>query len=175
MSADFAAKLLVRALIWVLPAYVANATPVVTVRLYRHRGKLHPIDGGLTLQDGRRLLGENKTWEGFLGGLLGGTVASMALDYLGLHSFPEGVTLSLGALLGDLLGAFIKRRLGLAPGAPAPLLDQLDFLFGGLLLRSLLFGPVDLQTLAVLILVTPVIHWATNAAAFLLGLKQHPW
>lgn len=175
MNTELTAELLVGALIWVLPAYVANAAPVVTARLCRRRGELHPLDRGLTLRDGRRLFGENKTLEGFMGGLLGGAATSLVMEHLGLHRLLEGLTLSLGALLGDLLGAFLKRRLGLAPGAPAPLLDQLDFVFGAVLLRSLLFGPVNLSTLTVLILVTPVIHFATNAVAYLLGLKRHPW
>lgn len=175
MSINTVLESLGEALVWILPAYVANAAPVVFARLYKRLGKLHPLDRGLTLWDGRRLFGENKTVEGFLGGLLSGITASVFLSFLGLHSFPEGLILSLGALLGDLLGAFIKRRLGLPPGAPAPLLDQLDFVIGAVMLRALFFGSVDLRIFMVLIVFTPIIHLATNTVAFLMGLKQHPW
>jgi CDP-2,3-bis-(O-geranylgeranyl)-sn-glycerol synthase len=34
---------------------------------------------------------------------------------------------ALGAPLGDLIGSFLKRRLNLERGAPAPIIDQLDF------------------------------------------------
>lgn len=174
MSADLISELQA-ALVWIMPAYVANAAPVVIGHQLKSRGRLHPIDAGLTLRDGRRLLGDNKTVEGFLGGLLAGAVVAALLEQLGWHRFSEGAVLSLGALLGDLLGAFIKRRVGLAPGAPAPLLDQLDFVIGATLLRVLFFGPVDLRTVAVITVITPIIHWATNVVAYLLGLKKHPW
>ncbi len=163
------------ALIWILPAYVANAAPVVVAKVWRLRGALHPLDGGVVLWDRRRLFGENKTVEGFAGGLAGGTLASVLLNVLGLHTVAEGFVLSLGALLGDLLGAFVKRRLGLAPGAPAPLLDQLDFVFGSIALRTLIFGYVEWVRVAMIIAITPFLHLATNAVAYLLHLKKHPW
>src|SRR3972149_4153462 len=45
--------------------------------------------------------------------------------------------LALGALLGDLAGAFVKRRMGKPRGAKAPGLDQYDFVAVGLLLSLL--------------------------------------
>ena len=39
-----------------------------------------------------------------------------------------GFLLGFGALLGDALGSFIKRRMGIGRGKPAPILDQIDFL-----------------------------------------------
>ncbi len=80
------------------------------------------------------------------------------------------------ALLGDLLGAFIKRRLGLPRGAPAPLLDQLDFLLAALLALWLI-QPSVLRAIYVVIavIITPPIHLATNTIAYLLGLKREPW
>ena len=174
MSIDLSAQVL-EALIWMLPAYVANAAPVVVARACRLRGELHPLDGGLVVWDGRRLFGENKTVEGFVGGLAGGSLASALLELFKLHTVWEGFVLSMGALLGDLLGAFIKRRLGLAPGAPAPLLDQLDFVFGSMALRSLVFGYVSWERIAIVVAITPLLHLATNAVAYALGLKKHPW
>ena len=40
------------------------------------------------------------------------------------------VLIPLGALLGDLTGAFIKRRLGIQPGGLLPIVDQIDFVVG---------------------------------------------
>lgn len=49
-----------------LPAYVANMSPVFSVRLMpRWRT---PIDGGRSHRDGRRLMGDGKTWRGLVGG-----------------------------------------------------------------------------------------------------------
>src|SRR2546427_1069996 len=46
---------------FLLPAYVANPMAVVF-------GGGTPMDFGRTLRDGRRLLGDGKTWRGVMGG-----------------------------------------------------------------------------------------------------------
>lgn len=133
---DFIITLLI---IW--PPYVANATPpVVASKVFRRRT---PMDFGRNFIDGRRLFGDGKTYEGFATGLLVGFIIG-ELTYMIVSSvvsvpseLPDPLAvfvMCIAALLGDLLGAFIKRRLGLPPrGAPAPLLDQLDFLLAALL------------------------------------------
>ncbi|GAB4326696.1 MAG: CDP-2,3-bis-(O-geranylgeranyl)-sn-glycerol synthase [Promethearchaeota archaeon] len=51
-----------------LPCYVSNAGMVLTGRV---KGlPRYPIDGGRVWRDGKRLLGEGKTWNGLVGGLL---------------------------------------------------------------------------------------------------------
>lgn len=146
----------------IIPIYIANAVPVL------FKGK-RPIDFGRLFIDGKRIFGDGKTFEGFIYGVLFGTIAG-AIVYSALYGF----ILSLGALLGDLLGAFIKRRLGLPRGHPFPILDQLDFVFGALLLFSL-FHPITFEQILFIILITPPIHVASNAIAYLLKLKPNPW
>ncbi len=162
----------IKALIFILPAYVANGTPVVVAKLLPVK---HPLDGGKYFIDQRRVLGNGKTLEGFLGGTLAGTLTAYVLEYWHMHTLEEGLILSLGALLGDLAGSFIKRRLGIKRGDPAPLLDQLDFLLGALALYYVFYGPIDPLQATILIVVTPVLHLATNSAAYVLGLKDKPW
>jgi CDP-2,3-bis-(O-geranylgeranyl)-sn-glycerol synthase len=81
---------------------------------------------------------------------------------------------SLGALLGDLAGAFLKRRLKIKPGGALPVVDQLDFVVGALIFVSF-FSAVSLPVVLILLLVTPPIHFLTNVAAYALGLKEHYW
>ncbi|AKG39165.1 hypothetical protein MA03_07865 [Infirmifilum uzonense] len=163
------------AILWILPAYVANAAPVPTVYFLRKLGgKTHPLDLGLNFIDGKRVLGDNKTLEGFIGGLSAGSLVGAGLQLWGLHSFPLALILSFGALAGDLAGAFVKRRLGLKPGDPAPLLDQLDFVLGATILYQL-FAPVRLEYFLIVVIMTPLLHLATNTLAYLLGLKSNPW
>jgi len=171
--------------IWaMLPAYVPNNAAVLG-------GGGRPIDGG-RVWDGARLLGDGKTWRGtvigigagvFLGGLLVSIRApvSEALG-LSLPGFSIGALLALptGAMLGDIVASFLKRRTGRERGRPFPVVDQLDFVVGALLLTAI----VDLSwfqtvftapvVLAVLV-VTPILHLLTNAIAYLLGLKDEPW
>ena len=113
------------------PCYVANATPVVVAKVVK---RTHPIDRGLRFPDGRRILGDGKSVEGFISGILSGTAIGFALKQTGLLGVQEAFVLSLGTMLGDVLGSFVKRRLGIERGDPAPLLDQLAFLLVALLL-----------------------------------------
>jgi CDP-2,3-bis-(O-geranylgeranyl)-sn-glycerol synthase len=154
----------------ILPAYIANSVPVLA------RGR-HPIDFGASMPDGRRVLGDGKTFEGFLFGLLFGTLAGIVggilLGEVSYFAFLSCM-LALGALVGDMIGAFIKRRLGIPRGAPAPLLDQLDFVVGALLF-AWPFYPLIWEQVLFIIVVTPPIHLFTNYMAHKLGLKPNPW
>ena len=82
--------------------------------------------------------------------------------------------IALGTVLGDLVGAFLKRRIRIKPGSPLPIVDQLDFVFGGLLLGQVFFQ-MNLLSILVVILVTPPIHLGTNYGAYLLGIKRTRW
>jgi CDP-2,3-bis-(O-geranylgeranyl)-sn-glycerol synthase len=82
--------------------------------------------------------------------------------------------ISLGSLLGDLVGAFIKRRMRLTPGFPLPLLDQLDFILGALLLSYPIYG-FNSNATFIILLMTPPLHLATNASAYALRLKNTAW
>ncbi|MEN3051252.1 MAG: CDP-2,3-bis-(O-geranylgeranyl)-sn-glycerol synthase [Candidatus Methanosuratincola petrocarbonis] len=146
----------------IMPAFIANSVPVLA------RGR-HPMDFGKSMVDGRRVLGDGKTFEGFLAGLFMGTLSGALFGYP-IHSF----LLALGALSGDILGAFIKRRIGIERGHPAPLLDQLDFVVGALLFLYPVYQ-VTLEQVVFIMAVTPPIHLLTNYFAYRLGLKKYPW
>lgn len=163
---------------FILPAYGANAFPPLM------KGK-KPIDFGKNLGK-ERILGDGKTIEGTLGGLAFGlfivlvqifvqSQITLIKDYGFIEiNFVLGLCLVIGALLGDMLGSFIKRRLGIKRGSPAPLLDQLDFLFGALILSSI-FVKLELITILILVIVTPIIHYISNGIAYLLKIKPVPY
>lgn len=164
--------IIIEALEFVFPAYCANAVPVIV-------GGGPPLDFGRNFPDGRPVFGKNKTFRGFFSGLAVGAVAGLAeTAVFGFQSFPAllGVLLSFGALMGDLMGAFLKRRIGLAPGELLPVIDQTDFIIGALLLSL----PVSLPLLSweivlTVLVITPPVHLLTNFAAYKLGLKRNPW
>ena len=161
---------------FILPAYVANATPVVVSKLVPWTP--HPLDGGKNWFDGRRIFGNTKTVEGLVSGILAGTITGLVEQLLDVveAGLEKGFILSTGAVFGDLLGSFIKRRLGLPPGSPAPLLDQLDFLAGALTAAKITgLNSLTLTDILVLILLTLVLHPLTNFLAYLLNLKKVPW
>jgi CDP-2,3-bis-(O-geranylgeranyl)-sn-glycerol synthase len=92
--------------------------------------------------------------------------------------------LAFGAVLGDLCGAFIKRRFGMERGQKAPVLDQYDFVIGAFLVTALFFpGWVyatyiegwHLAALIFILLIMFFIHRIVNIIGFKMGLKKEPW
>jgi CDP-2,3-bis-(O-geranylgeranyl)-sn-glycerol synthase len=163
-------QLIVEALKFMFPVYSTNAIPVIT-------GGGRPLDCGKKFFDGKPIFGKNKTFRGFFSGLITGTIVGLVESSF----FPEypiffGLVLSLGALFGDLAGAFVKRRLGLAPGDLLPVVDQIDFIVGAILFSLLISLPNMCAELVIAVLImTPPVHLLTNFAAYKLGLKDNPW
>lgn len=173
----------------VIPIYVANASAVIV-------GGGVPIDFGKSWKDGRRILGDGKTWRGLLSGTFLGMTAGFGLvvgatylsesDYafLGLTNFegfplmiPILFSLCFGALLGDVIESFFKRRIGKDRGQDWILFDQLDFLLGALGLSLLIsealfllhatseqwfFESLGFWHIVILLVVTPFIHITAN-------------
>jgi CDP-2,3-bis-(O-geranylgeranyl)-sn-glycerol synthase len=130
---------------------------------------------GMRLGDGERVLGDNKTVRGLIGGLIVGAVVGVACSYVfSMNLLPIAILASMGALLGDLAGALLKRRLKIPPGGALPVVDQLDFVVGAVLCVSVFFQ-ISLAVVLILFLVTPPIHFLTNVGAYALGLKEHYW
>ncbi|MBX5326655.1 MAG: CDP-2,3-bis-(O-geranylgeranyl)-sn-glycerol synthase [Candidatus Bathyarchaeia archaeon] len=158
---------LLDALVFIFPAYCANAVPVIF-------GGGLPIDGGRLFRDGKPIFGAHKTWRGLVSGLVVGTLVGFGLSLLIEYSVLLGFVISLGALLGDLAEAFFKRRLGFAPGASFPVADQLDFVVGALVF-SLFVSPPTLLVALIVLVITPPIHLLTNLLAYVVGVKKEPW
>ncbi|MEM0372176.1 MAG: CDP-2,3-bis-(O-geranylgeranyl)-sn-glycerol synthase [Ignisphaera sp.] len=174
-------KQLIQALWIILPAYTANGAPIIAAKIMDTFGfKKHPIDGGKMFIDGRRIFGDNKTWEGFIAGIIVGVLTSIIQMFfevsISLHSLYliRGIALGFGAMMGDLIGAFIKRRLGLKPGAPLPLIDQLSFLLVAIAV-SLKFIDITFKQFVYIVITTVILHITTNYLAYKLGLKNVPW
>jgi CDP-2,3-bis-(O-geranylgeranyl)-sn-glycerol synthase len=161
------------ALYYIFPAYCANGAPVLF-------GGGKPIDGGKMFRDGKPIFGPHKTIRGFVFGILIGTFVGWVQEVLGPSvglpkgSIILGFVLSLGALMGDLLGSFIKRRMNLKSGARLLVSDQLDFMLMALLF-SLPVQPPTLTYAIIIIVLTAPIHLMVNIMAYLLRLKKTPW
>jgi hypothetical protein len=99
---------------------VANVLPWAAGRALPRRWTA-PLDGGLRLQDGRRLLGAHNTWKGLLAGVLGCGLTGLIVG----PGFTVGAAFGALSLAGDALSSLAKRRLDRAPGTEIPGLDQL--------------------------------------------------
>jgi len=171
--------------IWLmLPAYIPNTSAAFF-------GGNTPIDRGIYWGKSR-LLGDGKTYEGlvkgfscgFLVGIFQHLFLSEFLNLPSFGSFPFFLVtlfcLSAGAMLGDLLGSFIKRRVGVKRGAPFPLLDQLDFVVGAWLLLLLFARGWFIETftwdiILAVVIITPLLHRFVNYIGFKIGKKSVPW
>lgn len=187
--------------LWLLlPAYLANMLPVVV-------GGGAPIDFGKKWKDGKPILGPGKTWRGLLLAPLLAAVLAGGLRWLVTDTgwgdladwstwgpafwwFVLAYSLGLGALVGDAVKSFFKRRTGRERGAKWPGFDQLDFVLGALAFCLLASTLLDLAgvvepnfflaeftwpRLLVLLLLTPALHLAVNWLGYKMGLKEVPW
>ncbi|HLD59856.1 MAG TPA: CDP-2,3-bis-(O-geranylgeranyl)-sn-glycerol synthase [Candidatus Bilamarchaeaceae archaeon] len=162
-------------LIFIIPAYVANSSPVIL-------GGGTPIDLGKKM-NGKRILGDGKTIRGFAGGVLAGTLVGFVISqlyripYFNSEQFVYvAFLLSLGTMVGDSLGSFIKRRLGIESGRPF-VLDTIFFLAIALVF-AYNYAPkeyYDPQGILLLFMITLILHPSTNLIANRLGLKKVPW
>jgi CDP-2,3-bis-(O-geranylgeranyl)-sn-glycerol synthase len=170
-------------LYFILPAYFSNGGALAF-------GGGTPVDFGKCDSKGNRWIGDGVTWRGLIAGTIIGIVTGAVQGYLAPMILPEigqylitpivtdvnngiliGFLLGFGALLGDALGSFIKRRLGIGRGKPAPILDQLDFIIVAIILVSPVVE-VNLIFIVIAILLTLIIHLIANTMAYLLGLKD---
>lgn len=161
------AELVLNALKFIFPAYCANAVPVLF-------GGGLPLDFGKNFYDGQPIFGKNKTFRGFFSGLTVGTAVGIAESIFLGFPFHFGFLLSLGALCGDLVGAFLKRRMKIPPGGIFPIIDQVDFIIGAFVF-SLPLNMLSLELAITVLVITPPLHLLTNFAAYKLGLKSTPW
>lgn len=161
------------ALYSLIPAYVANMAPVLLRKLPWNA----PLDFGLKLR-GERLLGQNKTWRGLIGGTLIGATACVLIStfYWPFEFSPIvwGVLSSFGALVGDAVKSFFKRRISIKSGKSWVPFDQVDFTIGAFALGSFVWFPGWLSA-AFAVIVSALAHIAVNHFAFYAGIRDEKW
>ncbi|MBL1293567.1 MAG: CDP-archaeol synthase [Thiotrichales bacterium] len=132
----------------------ANAAPILATKLLPTVGAC-PIDNGVTFIDRKPLLGESKTVRGLFAALI---ITSVVAPIVGLP-VAIGLTVAVGAMIGDLMSSFIKRRLGVAASGKAPGLDQIpESLIPLLFIQSQMnFGIYDIVLLLILFVVLEMV------------------
>jgi CDP-2,3-bis-(O-geranylgeranyl)-sn-glycerol synthase len=164
---------LLQCLYFFLPAYVANMAPVLLKGI--------PF-GGKPISEKR--FGSHKTWRGLIVAVLMGLLIfwlqkwaynsgfqKLALiDYSG---FPIwfGALLGFGAILGDLVKSYYKRKAGIAPGNSWVPWDQLDFAIGGLIFSFCYWVP-SVEAFLVILLLSPLLHLLVKWIGFLLKIDD---
>jgi len=181
--------IILQALWLILPAYIANGSAVLV-------GGGKPVDFGKNWRDGKRILGDGKTWRGLFAGafvgMTGGFGLAVAAKYIAMSDFAfiglsdfEGFPLMIviifslcfGALLGDIIESFFKRRIGRDRGQDWIPFDQLDFIVGALVLCLIIswilqisglssvnwfFKSFSIWHILVIVVITPFFHIFAN-------------
>jgi len=166
------------ALLFFLPAGVANATPVIANKIPLVNKWATPVDFGLSLR-GKRLLGDNKTWRGIFTATLLAGVTGWLLYPLVTNDQSRGAVFGLsllmgfGAMLGDSVESFIKRKRNVPAGHSWFPFDQIDYIIGGLVLVAP-FADISAKTLGLIFVTYFTLHLASAYFAYLIGLKDRP-
>jgi len=162
--------------------------PVFAQRLGVLKFLALPIDNGKTI-NGKPIFGANKTWRGLI---VGTTIAIVTawLQYflysiqffqkISLVNYPTinlwllGFLFGFGALFGDLVKSFFKRRFSVSAGEPWIPFDQIDFVIGALVLVAFIYRP-PLAVVVAVVLISPILHILTNNIGYYLKIKSTRW
>ena len=170
------------------PAYWANMTPP----LVRNIPGLHffdvPVDFGRKIGNAR-IFGGHKTWRGVIAASIVGILLVLLqrwlfqfrwikefslIDYSAVNIWLLAILMVLGVVLGDLVAAFIKRRLHLEPGAPFVPWDQTNYVFGCFVTVEP-YLKLDLDVWITLFFMTFFLHLLFNRLGYDLGLHKAKW
>jgi hypothetical protein len=128
-----------------------------------------PLDAGIVLADGRPLLGRSKTVVGLVSAV---ATAAVVAGALGLGA-AAGTLIGVCAMAGDALSSFIKRRMGLTPGARATGLDQLpEALLPAIASQAML--PLDWTGVLIVTLLFTVANPLLSRLFDMIGVHLHP-
>ncbi len=169
------AEEIIKLILYLAPMYFANSSALFL-------GGKTPLDFGKKFFDGKPLVGKGKTFKGtFFGIIIGTIVAAIAsalfpgtVMLLTPHYIELGFLLSVGAIVGDIVASFFKRRNDIPQGNEVLFLDQLDFVIGGMILGSIFYAP-NFYEMIIVGVITLVVHKVSNYLAFRMKLKKVPW
>ena len=188
-----AGRTLLRATWLVLPVVLSGLGHVAVLKTDLLRALSVPLDGGACWR-GRPVFGENKTWRGIalmtgLTALASGTQAALArrnrwtsaLDVLQsarVNAWLTGALCGLTYCLAELPNSFVKRQLGIAPGARATrasrlqyVVDQADSVAGCLVALRLLYRAAARELITAFALGITV-HIGIDQLIYAIGVKS---
>lgn len=187
------AEPLIRVAWLILPVFAAGLAHVAALKAGALRALDRPLDGGRSWR-GQPIFGRNKTWRGVFVMTLSSAVVMWlqaaaarrnprvarvtAIDFARVPALQAGAVYGLGYVIGELPNSFVKRRLGLAPGARAPRLagvqyavDQLDSVVGCLIALRTFYRPTRSEVLGAALLGAGL-HVAVDASLYVIGIKR---
>lgn len=166
-----------------LPAYAANMAPVFVKKINFLN---YPVDFNKTFKN-KPILGSHKTFRG----LFFGTLAAIIIVYvqfrlqnlfvfnaISLLDYSNwiliGFLLGFGALAGDIVKSFFKRRFDIKPGDKFIPWDQIDYTIGSLIFISIISVP-SIDIIIAALIINFLLHISANHIAYYLKLSKVKW
>lgn len=175
--------LLIQALWFALPAYTANAAPIITAKFLPNFLSA-PVDFGGKM-NGWRIFGSHKTFRG----IVFAVIFALLTVYLQrfLHSFVNaiaiidysspllfGVLFGSGVAFGDLIKSFVKRLIRVKAGGRWFPWDNVDYIIGALVFVGFVFIP-PVEIIIILLVISPIFSIFGNKISYWLGWKGVSW
>ncbi len=160
---------LLTSIIIVLPAMVANSTALIL--------------GGSGPLISERYFGKNKTIRGYISAVFGAMLTSLFLYELTRHGILAlplngpavyiiiGFLQGNGAMFGDLLGSYIKRRNKILEGEELKIIDQIGFIVFAIIFTIPIYV-FEMLDIVIILLLTYGLHKTTNLLAYNLHMKD---
>ena len=162
---------------FMLPAYLANMAPPLLKRI-----------NFLNIPISERLLGNHKTYRGLIFAVIIGMlivyIQKILFQYdffknISLINYSEyslllGFLLAFGAMFGDIVKSFIKRRANIMPGERFFPFDQLDFVFGALIF-SYFMVKLSFVDIILILIISFILHIIFNHLGYYLRINENKW
>lgn len=185
--------------ITLMPVILAGICNMIFTKTHFYKRNKYPMDFGKTLWDGKRILGDHKTFIGFISMVMFGAIMqclwgsicqmSNLANYNELYRYQENTlsfNLWVGACLGfaymicELPNSFIKRRIGIQPGRTNRgsigrvffVMDQVDSIIGVVLVLSC-FTSITLLDFSLYIILGAGTHIVVNSMLYALKIRKY--
>jgi len=178
-------RLILASIYLMLPAYFANMAPVLLKNYLKFLAV--PVDFNKKI-GGKPIFGKHKTWRGIFVACIISMFVFYVQQYLyrfdifkeisllnySEHTLFLGFLLGFGAIIGDLIKSFFKRRFNIKPGAPWIPFDQLDFVTGALLFSSIIYLP-PWNVILIILLISFFGHILMRHIGYWFGITKEKW
>lgn len=175
--------LIIKSIYFLIPVGLANMAPIFARFFFK---KKICLDFGKRIF-GKRIFGENKTVYGFLLGILFSIlgvfiqkllynfdffISISIVDFKEINVFAFGALIGFGALFGDAVKSFLKRRIDIKEGKSFFPLDQIDYVLGAFLFIGLFYREYfSWELFFGCLIVGLILHLFVSYLGYILGLK----
>ncbi len=177
-------KIILESIWFLLPAYLSNVMPVFVKRLHFFGV---PVDFGAKIM-GRPIFGKSKTYGGFVLGISGAIAISYIqgglfallpflksisiINYNAVNLTFHGFLMGFGALFGDLVKSFFKRRLNIESGKSWVPFDQADYIIGTLIFAGAVYD-LALSAMVWMVIISIALHFIVVYLGYYLGIRKN--